>query len=93
MIDTPAVRDESQADILQQVQNEIEETLSQHAPQSWSEEQFEDVQEDVLDHTRMVLDALSMTELQSAGALRTHVAQAIAETKRLIHQGGVWRDS
>lgn len=84
-------RGEIEADIVQQVQNEIQEAILHHAPESWTPENRDAVQETILDHTRLVLDALRTNELQSAGALRSHIAQAIADTKRLIRQGGVPR--
>jgi len=81
-------RDQLEDDIVQQVENEIQEALLLHAPTTWADERLDAIEEEVLDHTRLVLDALSTDELQSAGALIAHIAQAVADTKRLIHQGG-----
>lgn len=78
-----------ESDILQQVRNEVQEALLFHAPTTWADERLEAVEERILDHTRLVLAALSMNELRSAGALRTHIAQAGADTKRLIRCGGL----
>ena len=58
-----------------------------HAPLKWSDERLEVIEEKVLDHTKMVLAALGTNELQSPGALRIHIAQAVADTKRLIRAG------
>jgi hypothetical protein len=71
-------------DIIQQVSNEIE-TVLLHAPDQWTDEELENVEKTVLDHTRVVLDAVSSSELQSQGALDRHIEQAVAETKRLLH--------
>jgi hypothetical protein len=84
-------RNEFESDILQQVRHEVQEVILSNAPESWSREKREAVEETVLADTRMILDALSTTELQSVGALRTHNSRVIAETKRLIQQGGVRR--
>ena len=53
----------------------------------WSRENREAVEETVLAETRMILDALSSTELQSGAALQSHISRAIAQTKRLVHSG------
>jgi hypothetical protein len=90
---TSATRSEFESDILQQVRCEVQEAILLAAPKSWSREKCEAVEESVLAETQMILDALSTTELQSAGALRTHIGRAIAETKRLVHQGGVRMNS
>lgn len=82
-------RDEIEADVIQQVTEEVQEIILHHAPESWSQERREAVEECVLADTRMILDALSTGELQSSGALRTHIGRAMSEAKRLIHQGGV----
>jgi hypothetical protein len=86
---TSTTRGDIEEDILEQVGNEIQETIFLHAPQSWSQKKRDALEESVLAETRMILDSLSTTELQSAGALRMHIGRVIAETKRLIHQGGV----
>ena len=84
-------RGEVESDIMQQVRYEVQEAILLTAPDSWSHENRDAVEETVLAETRMTLDALSATELQSAGALPSHISRAIAETKRLIHVGGVRR--
>jgi hypothetical protein len=80
-------RDEIESDIVQQVRNEIQEVLLLHAPPTWPDDRLDDIEKQVLDHTRLVLDALSANELQSAGALQSHIVQAVAEVKRLIRTG------
>lgn len=89
--DTTVTRGEIEAFILQQIQNEIRDAILLNAPESWSQEKRDAVADSVMDNTRLVLAALSTNELQSAGALRSHIAQVIADTKRIIHQGGVPR--
>ena len=91
--DTSTTRTEIEADILQQVQNEIEEVLLLHAPTTWADERLEAIEQKVLDHTRLVMEALSTNELRSPGALRTHIAQAVADAKRIIRQGGLGTNS
>jgi hypothetical protein len=80
------LKEQTAEDITQQVRNEIEDTLLMHAPDHWQEEELDRIEENVLSHTRQVVDALSTSELQSAGALDRHIEQAVAETKRLIHE-------
>jgi hypothetical protein len=84
-----ASRNDIESDILEQVRDEIREAMLLHAPHSWKQNRREAVEEGVLAESRMILEALSTSELRSAGALRTHIGRAIDETKRLIRQGGV----
>ena len=84
-------RGDFEAEIVEQLKNEVQEIIIHHAPESWSQEHRDAIEENILDHTRMVLSALSANELRSESALQRHIAQAIAETKRLIHKGGVRR--
>ena len=79
-------RDELTADILQQIANEVQETLLFNAPKGWPTERLEEIEEEIVAHSRHVLDALTIQELSSAGALRVHIGGAVAETKRLVHQ-------
>jgi hypothetical protein len=77
-------RDQLESDIVQQVRNEVDDALLQYAPTTWSEERLDEIEKHVLNHTQLVLDALSTSELQSQGALQTHICHAIAEAKRII---------
>jgi hypothetical protein len=86
-------REQLEKDIVQQVRNEVQEVLLLHAPPTWPDDRLDDIEKQVLDHTRLVLDALSANELQSAGALQNHIFQAIAETKRVIRMGGAGKQS
>ena len=90
---TTITRNQLEADIVQQIQNDVQEALLLHAPTTWSDERLDHIEQQVLDHTRLVLDALSTVELQSEGALRTHIGQAVADTKRILRQGDLGRKS
>jgi hypothetical protein len=81
-------REQIKTDIMEQVRNEVQDTLLHHAPDHWQEKELDLIETAVLDHTRLVLDALSISELQWPGALDQHIEQAVAETKRLIHERG-----
>lgn len=88
---TSASRSEFESDILNQVRSEVQKGILHTARESWSQERHDAVEESVLAETRMILDALSATELQSASALQIHIGRAIAETRRLVHLGGLRR--
>ena len=76
-----------ESDILQQVRNEVQEALLHHASLKWPDRRLVAIEDKVLDNTKMALAALSTDTLRSAGALRTHIAEAVAQTKRLIRAG------
>jgi hypothetical protein len=88
------LRHKIESDILHQVRNEVQEALLLHAPLKWPDERLEVIEERVLNHAKMVVTALSTNDLRSPGALRTYIARAVADTKRLIrnvraaHNGG-----
>lgn len=86
--DDTTVRGDIEADVVQQVANEVQETILRHAPETWSNERCEEVEEAVLSHTRSVISALTADELRSSAALHHHIEAAIAETKAVL-QG--WR--
>ena len=81
-IDRAAIED----DILQQVGHEVQEALLMYAPEQWTDEDLDAIEEKVTKHTRLVMAALTTDEIQSAGALRRHIANAIADAKKLIHE-------
>jgi len=81
---TTTTRAKIESDFVQQVRNEVQEALLHHAPLKWPDERLEVIEDKVLDNTKMVLAGLSTNELRSPGALRTHIAQAVADTKRHI---------
>jgi hypothetical protein len=84
----PDLRDPLESGVVQQVQNEVQETLLLHAPLTWTDERLDRIEQQVLDHTRLLMETLNTNELRSAD-FRTEVAKAVAETKRLIRAGGV----
>jgi hypothetical protein len=86
-------RDQLESDILNQVRNEIDDALLLHAPTRWPDERLDEIEQQVLDHTGLVLATLSTTELQSQGALQNHIVLAVAETKRMIRMGRVGTQS
>jgi Arc/MetJ-type ribon-helix-helix transcriptional regulator len=82
-----ATRETLICDIEQQICNDVEETLLQHAPDEWPDEQLDEIKDQVLQDSRLVLTALSTNELESSGALRAHIAAALAQTRQLLHEG------
>ena len=85
---TTLVRDDFEADLLQQVANEVQETILRHAPPTWSTERCEEVEEKVMSHTRAVISTLATDELRSSAALHHHIECAVEETRAVL-QG--WR--
>jgi len=84
-------RAEIEYEVLEQITEELREAIDLHSPESWPQERRDALGESMLTESQRVLDALSTNELRSAGGLRSHIAQAVAETKRWIHSGGVPR--
>jgi len=76
-------------DILQQVKNEVQETLLLHAPTTWPDERLDLIEQQVMDRTRLTLDTLNIDEIQSADAFQFVMTKAVAKTKHLIRVGGV----
>jgi hypothetical protein len=70
-------------DIIQRVREAIQEELA-FAPKPFRREELESIEESVLGHTRLVVDALSIDEMGSEGALLSHIANARWETQRLM---------
>lgn len=83
---TASIRETAEADIIQQVTNEVQDTIRLWAPEDWSSEQCDEVEETVLAHTRTVVSALSTNELRSSAALYMHVYSAVAATINLIQE-------
>jgi hypothetical protein len=78
------VRGQLERDILQQAENEVEQALLLHASPSWSDGQCEAVEQAVLNNMKIMLAALSTSELQLPGAARLQISRAVAETERMI---------
>jgi len=78
-------REQLTEEILQQVQDAIREELDD-APESVSRQDREAIEETVLAHTRHIVEALSFDEMQSEGALLSHIANARFDTYRLVRE-------
>jgi BioD-like phosphotransacetylase family protein len=83
--ETTAERSDMEAQVLQQLRHEIQETIRLYAPAQWSDMQCEEVEKRIMDHSKAVLGALTTQELASSFALDRHIDAAIAETKILLH--------
>ncbi len=81
-------REQLTADILQQVRSAIQDELAD-APESFSFEESEVVEQTVMSHTQLVVAALGISEMQNEGALLAHIANARADASRLIREGAV----
>jgi hypothetical protein len=77
-------RKEMTEDIIEQVRVAVGEELSDAS--GFSREALEGIEETVLAHTRLVVDALGFEEMQSEGAKLSHIANARWETQRLIRE-------
>jgi hypothetical protein len=78
-------RKEMTDDIIQQVRDAVREELADAAV-AFRREELDNIEESLLAHTRLVVDALGYEEMQSEGALLSHIANARLETNRLIGQ-------
>ncbi|MGD1095524.1 MAG: hypothetical protein ABSB35_26455 [Bryobacteraceae bacterium] len=78
-------REEMTADIEQQVRNAVQDELA-GAPLSFDCDELERIEESVMSHTQHVLGALSFEEMQSEGALLSHIANARLDTTRRINE-------
>jgi len=79
---SPSERNKS--DFFQQIQNEVQEALLLNAPETWPDENLEEIEAQVLARTRLAVEVLSPSQLSSPSILAGHVGQAVVETKRLI---------
>ena len=82
---TYTARQSIEADLIQQVANEIEDTLILHAPDHWPDETCDEIERQVLDQTRTNMTAQTTSELQLPGTLRQHISTAVETTKRLCY--------
>jgi hypothetical protein len=71
------------ADIIERVRSAIRDELL-FAPASLTDKDRESIEDEILTHSRMVVDALSTDEMKSEGALLSHIAKARWDTNRLI---------
>ena len=85
---TPTDRQRRQGvtdDIIQQVRDAVREELA-GTGESFTVKVHEEIEEIVMSHTQQVVDALSYDEMQSEGALLSHIADARRDTQRLIRE-------
>lgn len=78
-------RKEMTADILERVQGAVREELD-GAPQAINAKDQEEIERMILNHTQLVVDALSTEEMGSEGALLSHIANARTDTNRQIRE-------
>ena len=78
-------RKEMTDDIIQRVRDAVQEELA-GAPQAINADDQEEIDQAILRHTQQVVDALSFDEMQSEGALLSHIADARCETRRLLRE-------
>lgn len=76
-------REQLTAAVLQQVRDAIQEELA-YAPASFSPEELEAIEDALMSNTLQIVDALSIEEMHSTGALVSHIANARQETSRMI---------
>src|SRR5438105_890077 len=77
---TRSPEDPRNIDVVAQVRNEIQDTLLHHAPDDWPEKTLDEIEQLVLDHTHRLID------FKPRWATEKHIAWAVGETKRLIHE-------
>jgi len=75
---------QTEADIIQQIQNEVQETLLHNAPAHWRDQQLDAIETKVLGNSRLALATFSAKELVSPGTLKLHIEMAVADTKQRI---------
>jgi hypothetical protein len=71
--------------ICDQISRAVREELVD-APSSLAIENHTAIEDEILSHTKLVMDALSSAEMTSEGALLSHIANARFETNRLIRE-------
>ena len=86
-------REQWESDVVQQVRNEVQETILLHSPGNWSNEQCEKIEESIMAHTKNVVSALATSELMSADALKDQIETAVAKTKLLICERKTMKDT
>jgi hypothetical protein len=72
-------------DIIQRVLEAVREELTD-ATAGFSRKQLEEIESEIMAHTQQVVDALGFDEMQSAGAMLSHIANARCDTGRLIRE-------
>ena len=78
-------RQQTTADIIQQVRNAVQDELA-GAPASLGLEELEGIEESVIANTQRVVDGLSTEAMESEAALPLHIANARLETNRRVNE-------
>jgi hypothetical protein len=78
-------RQEMTDDIIERVREAVREELTDAAA-GFSGEQLEAIENEIMAHTQRVVDALGFDEMQSEGALFSHIADARCDTGRLMRE-------
>jgi hypothetical protein len=78
-------RQQTTADIIQQVRNAVQDELA-GAPASFGLEELEGIEESVITNTQRVVAGLSIEAMESEAALSLHVANARLETNHRINE-------
>ena len=80
------LRESLSAEILADLEQEINDELAS-APASLTDDDRKAIRNEVIAHTRVVTDALTVAELKNEGARRAYVCGALANVRRAIN----WR--
>jgi len=78
-------RQEMTEDIIQRVREAVGEELAD-ATAGFSREQLEEIEKEIMSHTKLVVDALGFDEMGSERALFAHIADARWDTGRLLRE-------
>ena len=70
-------------DTMQQIRNEIQHTLLLHAPERWTDERLDEVEQIVMGATRRRLGDLSLRQLFASGTTGQQIWVAVSHTKEL----------
>jgi hypothetical protein len=70
---------------LEYMRGEYKDALATFCPENWEPERIEKLVEMQLDHSRHILDAIGIHELQNTAALEHHVGQSIVELRARVH--------
>lgn len=77
-------REELTAELLDRVREAVREELGDAPPESLKAEELEHIEQSILTDTQLIVDAASLDELTSEGALLRHVANTRSDIQRLI---------
>jgi hypothetical protein len=78
-------RQQTTADIIQQVRNAVQDELA-GAPASFDLEELDRIEESVISETQRVIDTLSLEEMEYEAALAFQIAKARLGTNRQINE-------